>query len=180
MVGRSGPCTDWCIEAGPSLVPSLSSSSRPPVPGGRLLGVLGGITHAPVRVSRRWRAQVVVLTPLLPCRGLRLLPPEDDLFLSPCTPRIVDSEAVRQVAAGVHTCMGIYIAARERHGRSCYMIQERACSRAPCSSEIWGRRWSSLRPGAGSHISRLALSLSRSGRGAVLREPTGSPRLRAR
>ncbi len=67
------------------------------------------------------------------------------------------------------------MAARERHGPSCHTTPARASSRAVCSSAVRGRRVSILHPGAGSQISRLALSSSRSDKGAASGEPSGSP-----
>ncbi len=70
--------------------------------------------------------------------------------------------------------------ARDRHGLSCHTIQERACSRALCSSAVRGRRWSSLLPGAGSHTHLSAFAANCLVSGTASGASRGSPRLRAR
>ncbi len=160
-----------------SPVPGDPPSCAPEYTGCMLVGASPGLYVCP-GADR-------ILRLLLPPYHDRLLLRSFGSSLFPCTPHVVVL-AESQEMAGVsrilpHTREGTHEnSAGECAGTSCHTIQARACSKAPCSSAVRGRRVRSLLPGAGPQTVLLAFTSSRSWRERAPGASSRSPRSRAR
>ncbi len=108
---RTGPFVVWCVKVGPGPASFLFSGSRPPVPGGRLLGTPGDTVRAPALAFWHWWDPEGVLNLLLPFLGPPLPLLGGDFSLSLDTFPIVNRTVVHRVMAGERSHAGIYRAA---------------------------------------------------------------------